>query len=149
MSDVTLATVAARPTVVVRRATNWEAWPRVWGELLDSVYAYLDAAGLRASQRWQNVMLYLDDVPNVEVGVLIDRTVSPDAPVVASSLPAGAVASAVHRGPFEGLGAAHDAVHRFCRERGLALAGPRWEIYGHGDADPAELETAVHYLLAS
>ena len=39
-------------------------------------------------------------------------------------------------------------VHRFAAERGLELAGPRWEIYGHWREDPAEVETEVYYLLA-
>jgi effector-binding domain-containing protein len=41
------------------------------------------------------------------------------------------------------------AVHRFAAERGLELAGPRWEIYGHMSDDPAEIETEIHYLVAS
>jgi effector-binding domain-containing protein len=147
MPEVTVATVPAQTTAVVRQATTWAEFPRIWRPALDEVYAWLDRSGLRASQRWNNIMLYLDDVPNVEVGVLIAQPFSPDEPVVGSQLPAGAVASAVHRGPYEGLGAAHDAVHAFCREHGLALAGPRWEVYGHWHDDHAQLETAVHYLL--
>ena len=146
MPDVTVATVPAKTTAVVRVATTWDEFPRAWRQALDEVYAWLDRSGLRASQRWHNVMLYLDDVPNVEVGVLIDQPFPPGDRVVSSRLPAGEVASAVHRGPYDGMGVAHDAVHAFCRERGLALAGPRWEVYGHGDDDP--LETAMHYLLA-
>ena len=70
MPDVTVATVPAQTTAVVRRATTWEAFPCFWREALDEVYAWIDRSGLRASQRWNNVMLYLDDLPNVEVGVL-------------------------------------------------------------------------------
>jgi effector-binding domain-containing protein len=92
-------------------------------------------------------MLYKDDVPNVEVGVLIAQPFSPQGRVIASSLPAGEVAMTLHRGPYAKLDRAHDAVLSFCRARGRALAGPRWEIYGHWREDPAELETAVHYLL--
>jgi effector-binding domain-containing protein len=144
---VTVTTMAARPTAVVRRTTSWHEFPSVWRELLDEVYAYLDAAGLRATQRWNNVMLYEDDAPTVEVGVLIDSPFSGSGRVVASQLPAGEVATAVHRGRYDRLGAAHDAVTQFCRERGLELAGPRWEIYGHHNDDPEQLETSVHYLL--
>jgi effector-binding domain-containing protein len=54
---------------------------------------------------------------------------------------------AVHRGDYAGLGRAHDAVHRFAADRGLELAGPRWEIYGHWSGDPRDVETEVSYLL--
>ena len=92
-------------------------------------------------------MLYRDDVPHVEVGVELDQPARIEGRVVRSELPAGTVAAGVHRGPYENLGITHDAVHRWCAEQGLRLAGPRWEIYGHWHPDPAALETEVYYLL--
>jgi effector-binding domain-containing protein len=146
MSEVTVTTVSPDRTCVVRRATSWDEFPRVWRPCLDQVYAFLDSAGLRGSQRWNNVMLYLDDEVNVEVGVLISQPFSPGDGVVESSLPGGSVASVVHRGGYDELGSAHDAVQAFCRDRGLDQAGPRWEVYGHPDPDQVEVE--VYYLLA-
>ncbi len=67
--------------------------------------------------------------------------------VATSSLPAGTVARAVHWGTYDGLGAAHEAVTNWCRVRGRALAGPRWEVYGPHSDDPAEVWTEVSYLL--
>jgi effector-binding domain-containing protein len=88
-----------------------------------------------------------DDAPAVEVGVLVGRPFEAVGRVVPSQLPAGRVATAVHRGDYAGIGRAHDAVHRFAAERGLELAGPRWEIYVHWSADPREIETEVFWLL--
>jgi effector-binding domain-containing protein len=144
--EVTVEETAARPTVVVPAATSWAEFPALWPRLLDEVWAGIAAAGL--SRRCRNVMLYLDDVPNVEIGVELLEPATFGGRVVESALPAGRVATTVHRGPYAGLGAAHDAVHAWCAERGQALAGPRWEIYGHHREDPAELETEVCYLLA-
>ena len=67
-----------------------------------------------------------DDAPSVDVGVLVG----------------------IDRGDYSALGDAHEAVDRFAAARGLELAGPRWEIYGHGHIDPSELTTEVHYLLS-
>jgi effector-binding domain-containing protein len=71
--------------------------------------------------------------------------------VVRSATPAGTVASITHRGPYSELGAAHDAVRRWCEAHGHRLAGPSWEIYGHWrpewDADPSVIRTDVCYLL--
>jgi effector-binding domain-containing protein len=94
------------------------------------------------------VMLYLDDVPHVEIGVELIRPTVLDGPVIESSLPAGEAAWTVYRGPYEQLGAAHDRVKRWCAEQGRPLAGPKWEIYGDWREDPAELETEVYHLLA-
>jgi len=58
------------------------------------------------------------------------------------------VATAVHKGPYAELGATHEAIHRWCAAQGLALAGPRWEVYGPHRDDPAELTTEVTWLLA-
>jgi effector-binding domain-containing protein len=129
-------TALARATAVVAATTSWDAYPALWRRLLDEVHACVDSPGL-------NVMLYKDDVPYVEVGVLVEQPITPRGRVINSELPAGEVASIVHRGPYETLGEAHDAI----LNAGLELAGPRWEIYGHHRDDPAELETEVVYLL--
>ena len=88
-----------------------------------------------------NVMLYKDDVPHVEVGVLVDEPIQPHGRVINSALPLGETISVTHSGSYDRLGDAHAAIHA----QGRALAGPRWEIYGHA-ADVPEVE--VVYLLA-
>lgn len=144
--EVTEATVEARPTAVVPATTTWQEFPHLWKELLDEVWACLRAGGIQRG--CPNVMLYLDDAPQVEIGVELTQPCPLTGRVVASALPAGNVATATHRGPFQDLGAAHDAVLEWCRARGRTPAGPRWEIYGPHRDDPAELWTEVYWLLA-
>jgi effector-binding domain-containing protein len=67
--------------------------------------------------------------------------------VICSSTPAGLVATAVHLGPYNRLGEAHAAVHKWCADHGHVLAGPSWELYGHWTDDPAQLRTDVFWLL--
>ena len=138
---VTRVTRAAQPTAVIAQATTWNAFPALWPALLDEVRA----AGV--DRRALNVMLYRDDVPNVEVGVLASSPFVPSGRVVESCLPAGDVAMTVHCGPYEDLGVAHKAVLDWCAERGLGLTGVRWEIYGHHADDPAQRVTEVAWLL--
>ena len=45
-------------------------------------------------------MLYKDDVPNVEIGVEAAAPFAAIGRVVSSTLPAGRVVTATHRGPF-------------------------------------------------
>jgi effector-binding domain-containing protein len=146
MHDVTVKVVAARPTLVVPATTTWREFPSVWPVLSGEVWACLRAAGIQRG--CPNVMLYLDDAPRVEIGVLCDRQCPPSGRVVASALPAGRVATAVHRGPYAGLGEAHGAVLAWCAEQGLAPTRTRYEVYGPHRDDPAELETEVCWLLA-
>ena len=145
--------VAPRATAVVALTTTWEEFPAVWASLLDEVYAVVRARPDLAPEQgpgpvWRNVMLYKDDAPHVEVGVLVSGPFAPAGRVVPSELPGGRVVMATHRGDYAQLGRAHEAVHRFAAERGLALAGPRWEIYGHWPDDGSEPETDVCHLVA-
>lgn len=144
-ADVRLVTVAARWTAVAGRATTWDEFPTRWRQLLDQVYAFLKGSDVR--QRGHNVMLYKDDVPNVEVGVEVEGPFDSDGPVVSSALPASEVAMITQRGSYDGLARAHDAVWAWCAANGREMAGPRWEIYGDWHEDPADLETEVYYLL--
>ena len=144
--EVTVQFVAARPTAVVPATTTWAQFPALWKELLDEVWACLRAGGV--DHGCPNVMLYRDDVPHVEVGVELRQPCPLTGRVVASTLPAGEVAMSVHHGPYADLGEAHQAVHDWCAAHGRRPAGPRWEVYGPHRADPAEVWTEVHYLLA-
>ena len=149
--SVELVTLDPRPTAVVAKTTTWEEFPRVWRELLDEVYGFVRGRGDLATggegERWQNMMLYKDQRPDVEVGVLVSQPFEPHGRVVCSQLPGGEVATAVHRGDYGGLGATHDAVRAHVSASGRELAGPCWEVYGHWREDPSELETEVFWLL--
>jgi hypothetical protein len=84
---VRLTEAEARPTAVVAAATTWPDFPALWGRLLGEVWDCLRASGINRGCR--NIMLYLDSVPNVEVGVLLDRPCPLGGHVVESALPAG------------------------------------------------------------
>ena len=74
------------------------------------------------------------------------------ATLFARPLQQGTVASVTHLGPYGGLGAAHQAIHDWCRANNHRTAGPSWEIYGHWkdewNADPSQIRTDVFYLVA-
>jgi effector-binding domain-containing protein len=146
---VSIVATAATPTAVIRETTTWERFPTLWGELLDEVWTYVRAAEVQAGR---NVMVYLDDTPNVEVGVELDGALeAPSSRVAASTLPAGRAAATVARGApsREGIAAAHAAVVGWCDANGHARTGVRWEVYDHWRDDPDSFETAVYWLLAS
>ena len=137
-------TVDARPTAVIAETTSWDAYPELWRRLLDEVWT---AVRPRRSEivPGRNVMLYKDDVPNVEVGVEVAGSFTPIGRVVASALPAGRVVTVTHRGSWD-VAPAHRAVIYECYRLGLERVGPRWEIYGHYNA-PGDEEVEIHYLV--
>ena len=135
-----------RPTAVAPARTTWPEFPALWGQLLGEVWACLRAAGIDRGCR--NIMLYFNDEPTVEVGVLLDHPCPLTGRVVPSSLPAGPAAMTVHRGPFGEVGAAHQAVFGWCAAQGHQISGVRWEIYGPHHDDPAQQWTEVYWQLA-
>jgi effector-binding domain-containing protein len=86
----------------------------------------------------------------IEVGVQLQEPLTDASdPVHPSRTPGGRVATTLHRGPYQGLPAAHMAIHTYCGQHGLKLGGRNWEVYGqHDEADPSKLETQVFYELA-
>lgn len=82
--EVRVIEVVARPTVVARARTTWGEFPSVWNGLLDEVWTCVRAAGIERGCR--DVMLYLDDVPNVEVGVELAEPIAVSGRVIASNL---------------------------------------------------------------
>jgi effector-binding domain-containing protein len=142
---ITTVTVAPRPTAVLTATTTWDEYPRLWRRLLDEVHA--GVVWLGDGPKGRNVMFYKDDLPRVEVGVELDQPAELGGRVTRSALPAGEVAMTVHRGSYDALGSAHDAVRRWCTGHGRVPVGPRWEIYGHWHNDPSTVKTEIYYLL--
>src|SRR5579863_8502631 len=132
--DVTVQTVEPTPTAVVAEATTWAEFPKMWLPMLDKVWGFLRGGAPEGLyEQGHNVMLYKDDVPNVEVGVQVTGSFDRAGDVVASALPGGLVATATHTGPVAAIGDTHQAVRQWSEANGYRLAGPRWEIYGDPD----------------
>ena len=136
---------AGQPTAVVVEATTWEVFPTLWPRLLDTVWAAVRSRDEITPNR--NVMLYKDDVRNVEIGVEVGKSIPELGRVVSSSLPAGHAAMTTHHGSYDDLGSAHRAIIEWCDRRGLQRVGPRWEIYGHWSEGSTGQEVEVYYLV--
>jgi effector-binding domain-containing protein len=134
-----------QPTAVVVEATTWDVFPMLWPRLLDTVWAAVRAKNEITPNR--NVMLYKDDVPNVEIGVEVGEPIPDLGRVVSSSLPTGRAAMTTHRGRYEDLGSAHRAIIEWCDRHGLQRVGPRWEVYGHWRERTPDQEVEVYYLV--
>lgn len=116
--------------------------------MLDEVWTFLRGDAPEGLYRQgHNVMLYKDDVPNVEVGVQVTGPFDSAGRVVASSLPGGLVATATHDGPMSALGDTHQAVREWSEANGYLPAGPRWEIYGDPDPSTGDFQVDVFWSL--
>jgi effector-binding domain-containing protein len=138
------------PLAVIRRQARPSELARVVPECCGRVWEVVRAQQTSAGR---HVALYWDSTIRLEVGVELHGSFSDQGDVVRSATPAGAVASTTHFGPYGNLGAAHDAVRRWCADNHHRLAGPSWEIYGHWLAEwnsqPSRIRTDIYYLLMS
>jgi effector-binding domain-containing protein len=148
--DVALKPVDPTPTAVVKAATTWAEFPTLWRPMLDEVWSFLrDSAPDGLWTHGHNVMLYKDDVPNIEVGVQVNRSFEPYGSVVSSALPGGLAATATHAGPIAKIGETHDAVRDWVAANGYQPTGPRWEIYGDPDPSTGTFAVEVNWLVAA
>jgi effector-binding domain-containing protein len=146
--EVIVKTIEPTPTAVVVATTTWAQFPKAWGPMLDQVWSFLRGdAPEGLYKQGHNVMLYKDDVPNVEVGVQVNGSFDPVGRVVASILPGGLVAIANHTGPIGEIGDTHQAVREWSEAHGYRPAGPRWEIYGDPDPSTGAFDVQVFWSL--
>lgn len=145
---VRIEQLAARPIAVLRVRVQRHELSRVVPQSMGVVWNILRDAGVRGGR---NVAVYLDGAITLDVGVECDVPVPSDGRLIASSTPAGLVATATHMGPYERLDEAHGAIRTYCKANGHAFAGPNWEIYGHWmpewNSNPTLIRTDVYYLL--
>src|SRR5438876_10967105 len=150
--DVAVEVVKLRKLAAVRRQVPFGAVASAWRPALDQVWTFLRSQpGLRTDGH--NIFLYTHparrgDPMNVDFGVEVARSFSPSGKVYETSTPAGEAAIAVHRGGYDQLHGAHDAIHQWAKSHDRVFAGRSWEIYGDPSDDPSKLETTVVYLLA-
>ena len=136
------------PLAVLRRQAHKSELSRVVPEYCGLVWNVLRAQHAKGGR---HVAIYWDDAIRLEVGAELEGPFTEDGHVVRSMTPSGAVAWVTHLGPYNELGAAHQAIHDWAKAGNHRLAGPKWEIYGHWkeewDTDPSQIRTDVFYLM--
>lgn len=152
MPDISIKTVSPRMLAAVRREVALGQVASAWKPALDQVWEFLKQhPGLRTDGH--NVFLYhhprARDLPmQVDFGVEVSRSFEPSGGISMAQTPAGKAVCAIHRGPYDGLRKAHDAIHAWAAANQRTFAGQSWEVYGDWTSDPNALETEILYLLA-
>jgi effector-binding domain-containing protein len=140
-----------RRLAVVRRRAAAHELSKVVPDGCGAVWNVIRSQQVSGAGR--HVAVYLDGQINLEVGVELDRPFAGHGEVVISATPPGPVVTTTHFGPYQLLGEAHEAIHRWCANNGYTLAGPNWEVYGHWkdewNSDPSKITTDVFYLLVA
>jgi effector-binding domain-containing protein len=150
-ASVNLQTVHPRKLAAVRREVALGAVGSAWGPALGKVWEFIRSQpGLGTDGH--NIFLYHHPTqPSAPIlcdfGVEVTRTFETAGEVYATETPGGEAAVAVHRGPYNRMNEAHDAIRKWMAANRKESAGHSWEIYGDPTPDPADTETTVMYLL--
>jgi effector-binding domain-containing protein len=155
MSDepvVETATVKADPIAARDARTTRADLAATIRSSLDDVWKFVRESGDLDPRH--NVVVYKGDPgagpADVEVGVQVGRRFDGTSPtgVRCSELPAGRVARAMHRGPYDQMAPTYEAIENWAQKTGQTFSGPSWEIYGDWHEDPAELEVEIVFMIA-
>src|SRR5262249_44846569 len=103
--DVRLEHLSSRPIAVVRRRASLQELAKVIPDACGTVGGVVRAQKIPGAGR--HIAIYWDDVINLEGGVELEAPFAGHDEVVGSATPAGAVATAVHFGPYGRLPEAH------------------------------------------
>src|SRR5947209_24661 len=149
--SVNVHTVHPRKLAAVRREVAPGTVGLAWGPALDKVWEFIRSQpGLWTDGH--NVFLYHHPArPGAPIqcdfGVEVTRTFETAGEVYATETPAGEAAVAVHRGPYNRLHEAYNAIETWMAAIHRESAGHSWEIYGDPTPAPADTETTVVHLL--
>ena len=89
-------------------------------------------------------MEYREKDVDIEVALPISEDLSVSEPIKVRDLPSeDTVASTIHRGPYETIGEAYQALMTWCESNGYELAGPDREVYL---TNPAEVSDPADYV---
>ena len=111
--------------------------------LLSKAWDFVKKSGIKTDG--QNVAIYKVHV--IEAGARVFERFEGSGDIECVPSPSGLAAVAIHMGPYELLGRAHEAIVDWAKTNGRELEGTNWEVYGHHEDDPARRRTDVFYLL--
>ena len=149
--SVEVQTVRARKLAAVRREVAPGAVGSAWGPAVGKVWDFIRSQpGLWTDGH--NIFLYHhSNQPGAPIecdfGVEVTRTFEAEGDVFSTETPEGQAAVAVHRGPYDRMNEAYDAIDKWMVATRKESAGHSWEIYGDPMPDPAQTETTVVHLL--
>jgi AraC family transcriptional regulator len=140
----------AAALVIRRKCTSTEI-AKTLGDILPRIWAWAQQHGVAlAGPPFTRYLKAGPGLLSIEAGLPIATPSQGEDDIVATELPGGPAAVAIHAGNYDTLGETHAAVERWLDANQLEAAGPPWEIYVTDPGttpDPKDWRTEVVYPL--
>ncbi len=145
--EIKIEQLKAQPTMSTRFTTAPADIAAAYGEAFGAVYSYvMPNGGDVTGPPFGRYHKMTDDEFEIEAGLPVAKTLPGNDDVKPGELPAGPAATLLYVGPYESLGAAHNALTDWARTHDKKPAGTVWECYVSGpgkESDPAKYETKL------
>src|SRR5579884_2945775 len=142
--SVNVQAVQPRKLAAVRREVAPDRVGSAWGPAVGLVWDFLRSQpGLWTDGH--NIFVYHHathpDAPLLcDFGVEVTRHFDSVGEVYATETPGGEAAVVIHRGPYDRLNEAYNAIAQWMKANRRESAGHVWEMYGYLTNDPATTE---------
>lgn len=150
--EIEQRTIEATPMLFQARRVELEKTGEALSQILPAVFGYAMEHGIEMTG--PPFVRYVEFSPafaSLEGGVPTATRADPppaENDVHVGELSGGKVARTVHRGPYDTLIEAYEALDRWMGEQGVTAAGPLWEVYltDPGEVpDPKDWETEIFW----
>lgn len=132
MPDYDVVIKQIEPQLVASARDTLPGYPAV-GRLFDEVYGYLARSGVNGLEAigiaiWHDEEFKTSDIDG-EAAVLLKQPIAASERVKVYELPAATVASVIHKGAYNSLNQAYEALARWTEANGYKIVGPNREFY--------------------
>ncbi|NLB53153.1 MAG: GyrI-like domain-containing protein [Syntrophomonadaceae bacterium] len=139
-----------QPALSVRQTASVNNMPMVIGQAYHAIIAHLDKLGEQPAGI-PFVAYYNMDMENldIEIGFPTAKELTGQGQVSASYIPAGKAATFTHKGPYQEMAPAYDAINLWLAEQKQEPTGVVYEFYYNSPAEVPETEllTKVVFIL--
>jgi effector-binding domain-containing protein len=144
--------ITPQPILFIRRKVTRSQLKDMFGECFGKLFGHGHAAGLPiAGAPGARYVAMEPGLLTVDTFMPLAAPAQTSGEMQSGVLDGGAVAFAVHSGPYEQLGDTHVAVERWLEENHLQSTGAPWESYvtdPEQHADPKDWKTEVYWPIA-
>ncbi len=142
--EVTKKLIIETPFLSMKRQVKPEEIAEALGSMFVPVFHYATAKGIPfAGPPTARYLSFGPGLITLEAGMPIAERADVQGDIGLTSLPGGAVATTIHKGSYDNLNLAHEAVQTWIIENNEEVNGAPWEVY---ITDPGEVPNPDEWL---